>query len=46
MSYQRNASDEKLCAFINVFGTILLTSRHEGKYEFRENKICFVTRFV
>ena len=35
MSYQRNASDEKLCAFINLFCTILLTKRDERKYELR-----------
>ena len=27
MSYQRNASDEKSCEFINLFHTILLTEQ-------------------
>ena len=46
MSYQRNASDEKSCAFINLFCIILLTERDDEKYELRENEfiICNMVR--
>ena len=48
MSYQRNASDEKSCAFMNLFCIILLTERDEEKYELRENEfiICNIVRIT